>query len=216
MSRRSFTTVMISLIALTNVSAALIDRVAITVGNRVITELRLDEELRVTALLNHQSIVRDLAARRAAADRLIQRMLIEREMQSNHYPEPTEMEVGLYVDEVRKSLFGQSAGDSQLAAYQLTEPVLREHLASQLMLMKFIEFRFRPEAEVSDAEIQDYYNREIASAAQSHRGSAPSFKNSEDTIRLALTEQHIDASLGQWIEETRKQLSIIYQDKSLQ
>ena len=216
MSRRSLTTVIISLVALTNMTAALVDRVAITVGNRVITELRLDEELRVTALLNHQSIVRDLAARRAAADRLIQRMLIEREMQSNHYPEPTKNELDLYIDEVRKSLFGVTSVDSQLASYQLTEPILREHLASQLMLMKFIEFRFRPEAEVSDAEIQDYYNREMLAGAQARGGSVPAFKDSEDTIRLTLTEQHVDASLGQWIEETRKQLNIIYQDKSLQ
>ncbi len=41
--------------------AEIIDRIAVTVGNQVITELQIDEELRVTALLNHEAqVVRNL------------------------------------------------------------------------------------------------------------------------------------------------------------
>ena len=62
-------------------------------GRQVITELQLDEEIRVTDFLNKEPIIRDTTARRAAADRLVQQLLIRREMDVSRYPLPTDAEV---------------------------------------------------------------------------------------------------------------------------
>jgi len=52
-------------------SAKMLDRIAIVVDHRIITETQLQEELQVTAFLNRQPVNTDVGARRAAADRLV-------------------------------------------------------------------------------------------------------------------------------------------------
>ena len=78
--------------------AEIVDRIAITAGRQVITELQLDEELRVVAFLNHQPIARDANARRAAADRLIEQLLIKRDLDLSHYPPPSPADVDDFME----------------------------------------------------------------------------------------------------------------------
>ena len=52
-------------------SAAVVDRVAIVVGTKAITETELIEEVRLTQFLNGQPLDLGVAARRAAGDRLV-------------------------------------------------------------------------------------------------------------------------------------------------
>ncbi len=160
--------------------AAVVDRLAITVDKQVITELQLDEEIRVTAFLNHRAVTRDLDARRAAADRLIAQTLVEREMQLSRYPAPSSNDVNNYLEQIRSDFGGAARLDQALTKYELTEAVLREHLALQLTTLRFIEYRFRPDTGARDVE--------------------------------GRTDEALDA----WLEESRKHVDIVYQDKSLQ
>lgn len=204
----------ISLVAL---HAAVIDRIAITVGNQVITELQVDEELRVTAFLNRQPIVRDLQTRRAAADRLVAQLLVEREMTLSRYPLPSADEINKYAAQVRAQFGSDSEFQRALATYQMSEETLHDHLALQLMTLRFIEFRFRPETGVSESEIESYYQREIANWPSTHPGTQPpSLDASKEAIRRALLEQRTDQILDTWLEESRKQVNIVYLDKPLQ
>lgn len=144
--------VLIVLFAAT-VRAELVDRIAITVGRDVVTELQIDEELRVTAFLNHQAIIRDAEARRSAAARLIEQLLVKREMELSHYPLPQPSELDQYQQQIEDD-FGDAARFSQaLNTYHLSEATLRDHLSLQLMTMRFIEFRFRPDVN-SPADIE--------------------------------------------------------------
>ncbi len=69
-------------------SAEIIDRIVITVGNQVITQSQVDDEIRVTAFLNHEKVDLSAAARKQAASRLIEQALIKREMDLSRYPLP--------------------------------------------------------------------------------------------------------------------------------
>jgi len=199
------------------VRATIIDRIAIAMGQQVITEQQIDEELRVTAFLNQQPIVRTLGARRAAADRLIRQLLVEREMELSHYPRPEEDDVNSYLQQIRQTFPGNSSFDRALAAAALTETVLKEHLALQLTALRFIEYRFRPDVGISDGDIQSYYQREIAAWKKGHPGAAaPSLASSRESIRKALLEERTDEMLDSWLEESRKRLNITYLDQSLQ
>ena len=53
-------------------TAAIIDRIAITVANQVITESQIDDEIRVTAFLNREPLDLSAAAKKQAAGRLIE------------------------------------------------------------------------------------------------------------------------------------------------
>ncbi len=179
-----------------------IDRVAISIGHRAITESEIDEELRVAALLNHQPVLRTQDSRRDAADRLIQQFLIKREMQLNLYAVPGGADLAGYLDQVEKDLGGATHLAAALQTYALDKSTLERHLTLQLATLKFIEARFRPEFSVTDADIQAFTQRQPTNL-------------DKDSIRRRLTEQRADEALGIWLEEARKQFDIVYIDATL-
>jgi hypothetical protein len=196
-------------------SAEMIDRLAIVVGREVITELQLDEELRVAAFLNHEPINRDLNTRRAAAGRLVQQLIVRREIEVSRYPLPEEQDLNKYFEQIRGEFRSAENFDQALARYGLTERILGDHLALQLTTLRFIEFRFQPETDVSDSEIQAAYKREIARRETAQSGAAPSLKTSRESIRKALVEERIDSALDAWLQERRRRVHIVYVDASL-
>ncbi len=203
--------------ALLPLRAEIVDRIAITAGQQVITELQLDEELRVAALLNHQPIDRSVKARRAAADRLIEQLLIQREMDVSHYPAPQPADVDQFVAQVRTAIASTGNFDETLRRYDLTEGLLREHLAMQLTTLQFIEFRFRPELGVSPADIETYYQGELARWRAEHAGATPpTLGESSESIRHKLAEQRTDQALDAWLSESRRQIVVVYLDKTLE
>jgi len=197
--------------------AEIVDRIAITAGQQVITELQLDEELRVAAFLNRQPVVRDRAARRAAADRLIEQLLIKREMELSHYPLPPPEGVDTYVEQVRAALSSTEDFGEALRRYGLTEAILREHLEMQLTTLEFIEFRFRPDLGVSPAEIEAYYQQDLSRRQAEHPGAKPpTLAEARESIRQTLAERRTDEALDAWLKGSRNQVAIVYLDKSLE
>lgn len=204
------------LLALLPLHATILDRLAITVGSQVITQQQLDEELRVTAFLNHEKIVRTEEARRTAADHLVQQLLVTREMELSQYPLPQAEDVNKYLLQVRAGFGTATSFAEALAEYELSEETLKQHLALQLTTLQFIEFRFRPNVGISTADVQEAYNREVVAWKVTHPGGTPpSLDSSREAIQKALLEERTDQVLDTWLEETRKQVSIVYLDKSL-
>ncbi len=196
--------------------AGIIDRIAITIGHEVITELQLDEELRVTAFLNHHPIVRDGNTRRAAADRLIQQLIVRREMEVSRYPLPDAKDISAYFDQVRGDYEDAAQFGKALEAYSLSDEILRDHLALQLTTLRFIEYRFQPEVDITDAEVRSAYEREVATWKTAHSGAAPSFEAARDWIRSSLREERIDSALDAWLQARRRREHIVYTDTSLE
>jgi len=197
--------------------AEVIDRLAITVGNQVITQLQIDEELRVTAMLNHQPTVgRDLENRRDAADRLVEQLLIKLEMQLSRYALPNTTEVDTYYEQIEEANGGATEFAKTLHAFNLTPEVLRSHLELQLTELKFIDVRFRPDANVSDADIEAAYQSKISTWKQTHTGTPPSLEASRESLRAMLVEDRTDNALNTWLAESRKRVRLIYLDKTLQ
>ena len=191
--------------------AGIVDRLAVVVGQQTITQLQLDEEIRVTALFNHGPIARDVETRRAAADRLVEQLLIRREMEQSRYPLPDEQDVNQYADQVRRQNGGSAGLAKALANYELSESTLRQHLELQLVALRFVEYRFRPDATVSDEDIETAYRRRAADSK-----TKSTLEASREPIRAELTEERADAALSAWLAESRRQVNIVYLDKSLQ
>jgi hypothetical protein len=186
--------------------AEIIDRIAITVEQQVITESQINEEVRVTALLNRQPLQHQ-EDRRAAADRLVQQLLVKREMDLGNYPAPTAEDVQKYYDQLSQSFGGADSFRLAIADYRLTGETLKQHLALQLTTLRFIEYRFRPNLDVSEEEIKAYRNRHPALTAA---------ESSRNAVREALIEERTDQILATWLEESRKQVNIVFLDKALQ
>ena len=185
----------------------IVDRVAIVVGQQVITESQINEEVRVTAFLNRQSVQAGEENRRSAADRLVQQLLVKREMDLGNYPAPTGEEVQKYYDQLSQAFGGSDKFRRAIANYQLTSEMLKQHLAFQLTALRFIEYRFRPDFDVSEEDIAAYRRRHSTASVE---------ELSHDAVRESLLEERTDQILAAWLEESRKQVNIIFLDKALQ
>lgn len=123
-------------------TAEIVDRVEIAIGHEAITRSEIDEELRVTALLNHTPPQINPATQRAAAGRLVEQFLVAREIEVSHFPLPDAKEVAAYEQGIERDFGGAAGLAHALAAYNITQPVLDRHLALQLRILRFTEFRF--------------------------------------------------------------------------
>src|SRR5205823_3515234 len=129
------------LIAL-SASAAIIDRIAVSVGNRVITTSDLDREVRVTAFLNGSKPDFSASAKRATADRLVEQKLIRNELETSRYPLPSPSEVEPELQQFKQKYYPEDgAYQHALAEYGITDDDVRAELLWQRSLLLFIDIR---------------------------------------------------------------------------
>ena len=179
----------------------IIDRIAVSVANQVITTDQIDEEVRVTAYLNHTKPDLGSAERKKAAERLIEQTLVRREMDFSHYPLPPLSDADAMV---RQTI----AQQPDYASYGITEDDLRRHLWWQITLLKFIDERFRPSVEVSRAEVRAHYNEEVAKWREQGVNPIPSFEESRDAMEKALIEERVTNAMDRWLGDARTQVDI--------
>jgi hypothetical protein len=202
----------------TGASADIIDRIAVSVGSRVITLSDLDREIRVTAFLDGKQPDFSPAAKRSAAERMIEQKLIQREVETSRYPVPSAAEIEPIVAAFRQEHYpNQDEYRRALAERDITEQDVKDELLWQRTLLRFIDVRFRPAVQVTDQEIQDYFEKEVAPAAQAaHPGQPVTLEDYRVQIEEKLAGQRVDRELDTWLQEARKRNEIVIHDEALQ
>jgi parvulin-like peptidyl-prolyl isomerase len=175
--------------------AGVVDRVAVVVGNQVITESEVDEELRVTEFQNQEPL--DLAPdkRRAAAERLVDQQLIRNEMRLENSPMPPEGQIqGQQENFQRQHYASEGQFEAALRKYGITKEQLGQHLLWELAAVRFVDFRFRGLAAAEPP---------VQSADRLKAGSSPSVPGS-------------DAQLEAWLKDARSQTRIEFKENAFQ
>jgi peptidyl-prolyl cis-trans isomerase SurA len=195
--------------------ADIIDRIAVSVGNHVITASDLDREIRVTAFLNGTKPDFTAAARRATAGRMVEQALVRSELETSRYPTPAPSEI----DPVLAQLKNRSPNDADfqhsLAEYGITEQDVRDELLWQRTLLSFLDVRFRPSVQVSDKDIQDYFEKSVLPAEQAaHKGATISLDDYRDQIEAKLTGEREDQEMSRWLDEAKKRTEIVYHNEA--
>jgi peptidyl-prolyl cis-trans isomerase SurA len=189
--------------------AEIIDRVAVSIGNRVITESDLDREIRITAFENNDQPDFSAANKRATAERLVDQTLVRGELEASRYLLPAPADTGAALEELRRRFPDAVAYHRALAAYGITEDDLKARLLWQLTLVRFVDVRFRPGIQISDDEIRDYFNEHF-------RGTSLSLEEARDKIEHILVSQAADKQVDQWLDEVRKRARIVYHEEAFE
>jgi peptidyl-prolyl cis-trans isomerase SurA len=195
--------------------AEIIDRIVITVGNQVITQSQVDDEVRVTAFLNREKLDLAVEPRKQAADRLIEQALIKREMDLSHYPLPELSDAGESLQSIRAMYPSETDFQDALEGYGISPDELTRRLWWQLTLLRFIDYRFRPGIQIPPADVQAYYRQQLSEWEQKGIKPIPTLDESRDQIEEILTQKRIDQALDQWIKDTRNQVPTTYLDPAL-
>src|ERR1039457_5214013 len=85
--RRRFS-IAICLAGLLAAAAEIVDRIAVSVGNRVITETDLDRKMRLPAVVSGASPVYRPPNRREPAERMVAETLVRNKLEASRYPPP--------------------------------------------------------------------------------------------------------------------------------
>jgi hypothetical protein len=173
--------------------SAVVDRVAVVIDRTVITESEVIDDLRLTEFINEQPPDSGPAARRAAAERLVDQELIRREMALSAYSPPAASEGDTLLRQFRQQHYPSAAAYSAaLQNYGITEEQLRQRLLWQLTAIRFTDFRFH--SSVADNSPNSNAN---ASADRTSSGS-------------------VDEQLDAWLKETRSESKITFNPEAFQ
>ena len=198
--------------------AEIIDRIAVLVGNRVITTSDLDREIRVTAFLNGVKPDFSPQGKRATADRMVEQQLVRQELETSRYPVPQLADIEPALEAFTKENYASEAdyqkalGEAGIIAQDVIEQLLWERT-----LLEFIDVRFRPGVQVSDQDIQDYFEKVVAPAARAaHPGQPVALEDFRAQIEQTLAGQREDREMDTWLRQARNRTVIVYHDEALQ
>lgn len=190
--------------------AEIIDRIAVSVGSRVITTSDIDREIRITAFLNGTQPDFSKAGKEATADRLVEQKLIRQELENSNYQFPEPVEIEPVLEKFKKDHYpGEAEYQNALKSYGISEPELKDALLWQRAVLLFINARFRPSVEVGDKEVEEALQKEVAAA----RAAQPSQAVDPDEIRSrveeAITAKRLDDAMDKWLEEARRRTRVL-------
>jgi hypothetical protein len=196
--------------------AEIIDRIAISVGNQVVTESQVDEEVRLTEFLNQEKLNLDGAEKKKAGGRLIEQALVKREIEFSRYPAPDVSEAGEAVQKIAARYKTQTEYEQALQAYGITGTGLTQRLWWQATFLRFVDYRFRTGIQIPDADVQAYYQQQLDKWKQEGIQPIPTLEDVRGNIEQTLTEQRIDQAMDRWLADTRAQVTIRFHDEALQ
>ena len=78
--------------------------------------------------------------------------------------------------------------------------------------MRFTELRFRPEIQVSDADLREYYENLAANWRKGGRASIPTFEESRTQVEQLATEDRTIKALDMWLATARESNEIQYRE----
>lgn len=184
-----------------------LDRIAVTVGNQVITESALLLDLRLTAFLDEAPVDFSGAAKRRAAERLVEQALILREASDSHLALPTAENAAVLLGQVRAQMGGSAEYEMALRRYGLRETELLAHLLAGLRALTFTDLRFRPAVQISDEDLRAYYDTVSDGAA---------FEARREDVEAILVRQRIAEALDEWLRGARANTRVQYREQVFQ
>jgi hypothetical protein len=193
-------------------SGATLDRIAVTVDKQVVTESEVIRDVRVAAFLDRKPVDLSAQARREAAGRLVDQILIGREAADSHFTLPSIAEAASLVDQQKSQYPSVEDYRAALEKYRITEADLAIRLLDGLRALRFTDLRFLPAIQNSDKELRDYYETLAADWRKTNPAHVPAFEESREQVDKLLTGERAMQALDRWLAAEHSQSRIEYRE----
>jgi len=193
--------------------AEVLDRIAVTVGRHVISDGDILLDLRTVAFLDQKPVEASGDQKRKAADRLVDQYLLLLEASTSRQILPTEADARELLEQVKAQYATETEYRGALTRYNLTETQLSDHLLKGIRALRFTDLRFRPEVQLSDDDLHEYYDSMAVQWRRANPAQAPTFEASKDQIEKLLTDQRVTQALDRWLGTTRSETQILYKEE---
>jgi hypothetical protein len=198
--------------------AEIIDRVAVTVGKREVAQSDILREIRLSAFFNQAEPDFTPPARRKAAERLVERALMENEMEIGRYPAPQSTEIEAAFSTMKKDRFPtEESYRSAVAKYGISEEDVKLYLLLQAAVLRFIDARFGPGVQIAESEMRGYYASRFVPGWQDRDGKpAPAFEEVRREIEQNLRAERADRLVDDWLKEAKARIRIEFKEEAFQ
>jgi hypothetical protein len=82
---------------------------------------------------------------------------------------------------------------------------LRRLLRRQLAILKYIDFRFRPQIRITEDALREAWNEDFQGAPQ-----GPPFEEAAPELRARLEREELDRRIESWVADLRKRAEVRY------
>lgn len=195
-------------------AADVIDRIVATVNSHIILQSDWDDALAYEAFIGDKPLQQLSATdRRAALDRLVDQELLRQQIPDKDPQfELDEKTVSARLQEIRAQFPGtetDQAWHSLLARYNLPEDELRDHVVTQLKILRVIDEHLTSTIQVDDKNIEDYYNQTFLPQLRKTGAKEPPLAEVTLRIRELLTQQKLNDALKEWLQNLHDSSSIV-------
>jgi hypothetical protein len=195
--------------------AEIIDRIAVTVGNGVITESEILREIRLTAFLNGEPLDFSPAVKRKTAERLVEQRLISNEIGASLYPSPGAAAAQEMLKQIKDRFPNPAFYQEEMLRVGITEDELQAHLSRQLATLSFLDFRFRPGIQIDDDEIRKYFAERLTPELKKAKpGGEFSLNDYRSQVQEALVGERMDKASDAWLKQARERTRIEFRPKA--
>jgi hypothetical protein len=126
---------------------------------------------------------------------------------------PTAADAQQLLDQVKGQYSTETEYRAALARYGVTEVQLAEHLLNGIRALRFTDLRFRPEVQLTDEDLHEYYDSMALQWRRTSPAQVPTFEASRDQIEKLLTDQRVTQALDRWLGTTRSETQILYKEE---
>jgi len=180
-----------------------VDGIAARIEDDVITESEVRQLGAFQKLVDGQSKPRAELIRE-----LEDQWIVRGEAQVARYAQPSSFDVNHAYDALIAKFRSPEEFKQRCSEAGLSEGTIRRMLAEQLYLSGFLDYRFRPTAQIEEPQLDDYYNNEFVPKLKAQGSPVPPLADVEDAIREVLVQRVIDQRSAQWLNETRTHLKV--------
>ncbi len=139
---------------------------------------------------------------------LIEQWIVNTEATAARYPRPIEAEVDRELERLGPQFASPEAYRERLQQLGLSAAAVRRLVERQMYLGRYLDYKFRPAAQVDAAAIEKYYREQLVPSLAAKGQAAPALETLQDQIRELLVQAEISRRATQWLEETRSRLRI--------
>ena len=189
--------------------AQTVDGIAARIEDDLLAESEVNELAAFQRLVDGRS-----KSRSDLIQELADQWIVRGEATATKYPEPSAQDVDNAYAQLQKQFPSPQQFTARCRDEGLSEPAVRRLLAEQLYLSRFLDFRFRPAAQVDEQQVSAYYQNEFVPQLAKRGDQVPPLEDVEDTVREVLIQRAISDRATSWLDDTRKRLRIDVIDRS--
>lgn len=180
-----------------------VDRIVVRIEQDILTLSEVRELVRFQQLVEGRAVDEE-----RALEQLIEQWIVKSEADAARFPRPAEARIENDVAQLRGRFSSPEAWRARLAELGLSEAAVKCLLERQLLLARYLDYKFRPAAQVEAEEVERYYRETLLPQLLARGQPAPPLADVEEQIREVLTQREISERAARWLDETRQRLRI--------